>query len=211
MARGVNRNWLNAAGHPHAGLAQDRQRGDAASGQMNDCTAPLSEQRWRQASCIERAAAASYHRRMTIAVKIMGLLLSFVARLITGAQGHWKGCPPKAQQRIYFANHQSHLDWVLIWAALPRDLRAQHPADRRARLLDRRRFKHWITREVFNAVYVSRAAHRRPGPAGAAGRGAAQRRLAGDLSRRHAQQQGRAAALQERAVPPGRAVPAACS
>jgi len=28
------------------------------------------------------------------------------------------------QQRIYFANHQSHLDWVLIWAALPHDLRA---------------------------------------------------------------------------------------
>ena len=54
----------------------------------------------------------------------MGQVLAFVARLITGAQGHWKGCPPKAEQRIYFANHQSHLDWVLIWAALPHDLRA---------------------------------------------------------------------------------------
>ena len=55
----------------------------------------------------------------------MGLLLAFIARLITGAQGHWKGCPPKAEQRIYFANHQSHLDWVLIWAALPHDLRSR--------------------------------------------------------------------------------------
>ena len=53
-----------------------------------------------------------------------GLLLAFLARLITGAQGHWYGCPPKAEQRIYFANHQSHFDWVLIWAALPRELRA---------------------------------------------------------------------------------------
>ena len=26
------------------------------------------------------------------------------------------------RSRIYFANHQSHFDWVLIWAALPRDL-----------------------------------------------------------------------------------------
>ena len=51
--------------------------------------------------------------------ELAGQLLAFVARLITGAQGHWKGCPPKAEQRIYFANHQSHLDWVLIWAALP--------------------------------------------------------------------------------------------
>ena len=55
----------------------------------------------------------------------MGLLLAFITRLITGAQGHWKGCPPKAEQRIYFANHQSHLDWVLIWAALPRELRVR--------------------------------------------------------------------------------------
>ncbi len=57
--------------------------------------------------------------------ELMGLLLASIARLVTGAQGHWKGSPPKAEQRIYFANHQSHLDWVLIWAALPRELRAR--------------------------------------------------------------------------------------
>jgi 1-acyl-sn-glycerol-3-phosphate acyltransferase len=58
-------------------------------------------------------------------VEFVGLFLSTLARLITGAQGHWYGCPPKAEQRIYFANHQSHFDWVLIWASLPRELRAQ--------------------------------------------------------------------------------------
>jgi 1-acyl-sn-glycerol-3-phosphate acyltransferase len=46
------------------------------------------------------------------------LLLGFV-RLLTGAQARWQGCPPKAEQRIYFANHQSHVDLVLMWAALP--------------------------------------------------------------------------------------------
>jgi 1-acyl-sn-glycerol-3-phosphate acyltransferase len=86
----------------------------------------------------------------------MGLLLAFVARLITGAQGHWKGVPPKAEQRIYFANHQSHLDWVLIWAALPRDLRAVTRPIAARDYWTAGRFKHWITREVFNAVYVSR-------------------------------------------------------
>ena len=86
----------------------------------------------------------------------MGLLLAFVARLITGAQGHWKGCPPKAEQRIYFANHQSHLDWVLIWAALPRELRASTRPIAARDYWTSGRFKHWITREVFNAVYVSR-------------------------------------------------------
>lgn len=86
----------------------------------------------------------------------MGLLLSFIARLITGAQGHWKGCPPKAEQRIYFANHQSHLDWVLIWAALPRELRANTRPIAAKDYWTSSPFKHWLTREVFNAVYVNR-------------------------------------------------------
>jgi 1-acyl-sn-glycerol-3-phosphate acyltransferase len=86
----------------------------------------------------------------------MGLLLAFIARLVTGAQGHWKGCPPKAEQRIYFANHQSHLDWVLIWAALPRELRAVTRPIAARDYWTATPFRHWITREVFNAVYVSR-------------------------------------------------------
>jgi len=79
-----------------------------------------------------------------------------VARLVTGAQGHWKGCPPKAEQRIYFANHQSHLDWVLIWAALPRELRAVTRPIAAKDYWTATPLKHWITREVFNAVYVNR-------------------------------------------------------
>jgi 1-acyl-sn-glycerol-3-phosphate acyltransferase len=86
----------------------------------------------------------------------MGLLLAFIARLITGAQGHWKGCPPKAEQRIYFANHQSHFDWVLIWAALPRDLRAGTRPIAARDYWTKTRFKQWLTTEVFHAVYVSR-------------------------------------------------------
>jgi 1-acyl-sn-glycerol-3-phosphate acyltransferase len=87
---------------------------------------------------------------------LMGLLLAFLARLITGAQGHWHGCPPKAEQRIYFANHQSHFDWVLIWAALPRDLRATTRPIAAREYWTSSKLKHWITREIFNAVYVSR-------------------------------------------------------
>jgi len=85
-----------------------------------------------------------------------GLLLATIARLITGAQGHWYGSPPKAEQRIYFANHQSHFDWVLIWAALPRDLRTITRPIAARDYWTSSPLKHWITREVFNAVYVSR-------------------------------------------------------
>ena len=90
------------------------------------------------------------------AADLMGLLLSLLARLITGTQGHWKGCPPTAEQRIYFANHQSHFDWVLIWAALPKDLRNQTRPIAAKDYWTSSPFKHWLTREVFNAVYVAR-------------------------------------------------------
>ena len=91
------------------------------------------------------------------AADLMGLLLSLMARLITGTQGHWKGCPPTAEQRIYFANHQSHFDWVLIWAALPKDLRTRTRPIAARDYWTSSPFKHWLTREVFNAVYVARS------------------------------------------------------
>ena len=97
---------------------------------------------------------------------LMGLVLTAVARLVTGAQGHWKGVPPKAEQRIYFANHQSHLDWVLIWASLPHDLRATTRPIAARDYWTSSPFKHWLTSEVFHAVYVNRTR-----PQGASGSG----------------------------------------
>jgi len=85
-----------------------------------------------------------------------GLALASLARLITGAQGHWHGAAPEAVQRIYLANHQSHFDWVLIWAALPRDLRAATRPIAARDYWTASPLRHWITREIFNAVYVSR-------------------------------------------------------
>jgi 1-acyl-sn-glycerol-3-phosphate acyltransferase len=48
----------------------------------------------------------------------------WLARLLVGAYPRWIGCAPSANQRIYFANHSSHMDTVVLWAALPRSLRA---------------------------------------------------------------------------------------
>jgi 1-acyl-sn-glycerol-3-phosphate acyltransferase len=83
------------------------------------------------------------------------VLLGFV-RLLTGAQARWYGCPPKAEQRIYFANHQSHVDLVLIWAALPTELRSTTRPIAAKDYWTSSRFKKWLTSAVFNAVYVDR-------------------------------------------------------
>ncbi len=88
--------------------------------------------------------------------KLMGLFLLGLIRVLTGSQARWAGCPPKAEQRIYFANHQSHADLVLIWAALPRDLRAVTRPIAARDYWTKTPLREWITTEVFNAVYVSR-------------------------------------------------------
>lgn len=88
--------------------------------------------------------------------KAMSLLLLGFVRLLTGAQARWHGCPPKAEQRIYFANHQSHADLVLIWAALPQELRSITRPIAAKDYWTASRFKRWITSAVFNAVYVER-------------------------------------------------------
>ena len=55
-------------------------------------------------------------------------LLLGATRALAGAQANWQGCAPAPRQRIYFANHSSHLDTVVIVAALPPELRARtHP------------------------------------------------------------------------------------
>ena len=93
---------------------------------------------------------------MKLGAGVMSVFLLSLVRLLTGAQARWHGCPPKAEQRIYFANHQSHADLVLIWAALPQELRSITRPIAAKDYWTGSRFKRWITTEVFNAVYVER-------------------------------------------------------
>ncbi|MBI5279491.1 MAG: 1-acyl-sn-glycerol-3-phosphate acyltransferase [Burkholderiales bacterium] len=88
--------------------------------------------------------------------KLMGFVLLAIVRVLTGAQARWYGCPPKAEQRIYFANHQSHADLVMIWAALPEELRTITRPIAAKDYWTKTPFKKWITTAVFNAVYVDR-------------------------------------------------------
>ena len=88
--------------------------------------------------------------------KLMSYFLLGLIRVLTGSQARWYGCPPKAEQRIYFANHQSHADLVMIWAALPKELRHNTRAIAARDYWTKTPFKQWLTSAVFNVIYVSR-------------------------------------------------------
>jgi 1-acyl-sn-glycerol-3-phosphate acyltransferase len=109
----------------------------------------------RKKMCAGQLSGRPYHRPML--AKAMSLFLLGLVRVLTGAQARWYGCPPKAEQRIYFANHQSHADLVMIWAALPQELRAITRPIAARDYWTQSRFRQWITTAVFNAVYVDRA------------------------------------------------------
>ncbi len=57
-------------------------------------------------------------------MKLTGHAIVLLAKLFSGCTVRWVDCQPDTCQRIYFANHTSHLDAVVLWSALPKTLRA---------------------------------------------------------------------------------------
>ena len=55
--------------------------------------------------------------------EIVATALVIFSRFITAARAIWLGAAPEARQRVYFANHTSNGDFVLVWAVLPHRLR----------------------------------------------------------------------------------------
>ena len=49
--------------------------------------------------------------------------LTGLAKVLSGATVRWIDCEPDTCQRIYFANHTSHLDALVLWASLPKPIR----------------------------------------------------------------------------------------
>jgi len=79
-----------------------------------------------------------------------------LARLISGANVRWLGCPPDARQRVYFANHTSNLDTVVLWAALPPEARAQTRPVAARDYWTIGKLRPYLAKRIFNAVLIER-------------------------------------------------------
>lgn len=80
------------------------------------------------------------------------------SRLLTGLQAFWEGDKPTKGQTVYFANHTSHGDFVLLWSSLPSDLRTHARPVAGADYWDESGFRRFIGRSVFNALMIRRDA-----------------------------------------------------
>lgn len=79
-----------------------------------------------------------------------------LARWTSGASARWINCDPASRQRVYFANHTSHLDAVVLWASLPTDARdATRPVAARD-YWEATRLRRWMAERVFRCVLIER-------------------------------------------------------
>jgi 1-acyl-sn-glycerol-3-phosphate acyltransferase len=77
-------------------------------------------------------------------------------RALLGAAPRWVGSAPSAGQRIYFANHTSHIDTVALWSALPEALRAKTRPAAAADYWGTSPLKRYIALQGLNAVLIDR-------------------------------------------------------
>lgn len=89
--------------------------------------------------------------------RICGRIITFFARAVTAVQPVWQGIDPdQTRQRVYFANHASHGDFILVWAVLsPRAQRATRPVAG-ADYWQAGRLRRFIGSEVFDALLIAR-------------------------------------------------------
>ena len=87
---------------------------------------------------------------------MMATALAATCRVITGASVEWR-CDPHADvQRIYFGNHSSHLDFIVIWSALPpRVRRLTRPVAGRD-YWESGAIRRYLSSHVFRAVLIDR-------------------------------------------------------
>jgi 1-acyl-sn-glycerol-3-phosphate acyltransferase len=84
-----------------------------------------------------------------------------LTKLITGARGIWRDPLSSDKQRIFYANHSSHADFVLIWAVLPPPVRHKTRPVAAADYWTRSALRRVVGTTLFNAVLIDRASHSR--------------------------------------------------
>jgi 1-acyl-sn-glycerol-3-phosphate acyltransferase len=111
----------------------------------------------RERSALARLYAyqAAEMRRRGVVPHMMATLLAVTAKLVSGASVRWIDCQPDTCQRVYFANHTSHLDALVVWSALPHEIRSlTRPVA--AKDYWNKGIRKYLATRVFNALLIDR-------------------------------------------------------
>lgn len=98
--------------------------------------------------------------RPSVLAAATGRLMSFFirrgARLLTGARSLWIGCTPEAKQRIFYANHNSHIDFILLWSSLPPAIRRQTRPIAASDYWLKDQFRRFLIQDTFAGITIGR-------------------------------------------------------
>lgn len=83
--------------------------------------------------------------------------LAQFARLLTGVTTRWIDCQPAERQRIYFANHTSHLDALVVWSSMPGHVRGRVRPVAAAEYWNKSRLRRYLAGNVFHAALIERS------------------------------------------------------
>lgn len=95
------------------------------------------------------------------AAKALGEALVLTARFITAVRGIWAGIEPDATQRVYFANHTSNGDFMLIWTVLPPRIRKLTRPVAAADYWLKNPLRAFVGKDVLDAVLIERRPDKR--------------------------------------------------
>ncbi|KLC00653.1 acyl-phosphate glycerol 3-phosphate acyltransferase, partial [Xanthomonas perforans] len=88
--------------------------------------------------------------------RLIARACSGAIRTLTGARALWRGCAPSNERRVYYGNHASHGDFVLIWSSLPASLRHEVRPVAAADYWQRTALRRYLIHAVFNGVLIER-------------------------------------------------------
>lgn len=88
--------------------------------------------------------------------RLIAFLTRRSARLLTGARSLWVGCKPEQIQRIYYANHNSHIDFILLWSSLPTEIRRRTRPIAASDYWMKDAFRRFLIQDTFSGVTINR-------------------------------------------------------
>ncbi|WP_392561632.1 lysophospholipid acyltransferase family protein [Orbus sturtevantii] len=84
------------------------------------------------------------------------IVLLISCKLVTGVQSRWLSEPYTYRPKIYYANHTSHLDGLVLWSCFPRCLRSNIRPIAAKDYWQQTKFKQFIAQDIFNSVLINR-------------------------------------------------------
>ncbi len=96
----------------------------------------------------------AWYRR--VVHRLSGAALALFAWMVTGVRPIWLGSQPSERQRIYFANHSSHGDMILVSSCLPPAERMRTRAVAAADYWGKTKLRRFIAEDLLSSVLIER-------------------------------------------------------